>query len=203
MRNPVNPRPKGLRGRLLKEARDMLAANDGEDFSLRSVAKRAAIAPASVYHHYEGKSDLLSELAALGFWELRAEISDALATVSRSAMLRTWAAAYGSYARREPAVFALMFDRQISERAAPRAAREEMLDDLRRLVVASGRDRGLVGGPQDVACTVWAIAHGAATLTQVGAVSSLEQLEAGLAALNESRHGGEPGADATPISYPD
>src|SRR3954469_18476023 len=99
-----------LPGRLIREAREMLEEGGLKQLNLRALAARAGITAGSMYHHYESKAELLGELAAGGFKELRRELETADSVAGDGQRLRGWATGYFHFARREPALFALMFD---------------------------------------------------------------------------------------------
>jgi AcrR family transcriptional regulator len=152
-----------LRGRLLREARGML--EEGQPLHLRALAARAGITAASMYHHYESKTELLGELAAGGFTELRRELEAADRTANEGRRLRAWATGYFAFARREPALFALMFDPEVAELAPVAEARAAALAALHGIVgeVAAAQQRAAPPVDQ-ITLAVWAASHGAATL---------------------------------------
>ncbi len=66
---------------LLQTAMDMLAEEQGWQFTLRELARRAGVTMPRRYKHFDGKAALLAELAVQGFDKLRDAL---LATRSRS-----------------------------------------------------------------------------------------------------------------------
>jgi AcrR family transcriptional regulator len=174
-----------LRGRLLREARGML--EEGQPLHLRALAARAGITAGSMYHHYESKTELLGELAVGGFGELRRDLDAADRGAVAGARLRAWATAYFRFARREPALFALMFDPAVAGLEAVGEARAATLAGLHVIVgeVAAAQNR--IAPPLDqITVAVWAAAHGAAALeptTAPGQTELIDQVIAGLDAL--------------------
>jgi AcrR family transcriptional regulator len=155
-----------LRGRLMREARDMLDEGGLKQLNLRALAARAGITAGSMYHHYESKAELLGELAAGGFKELRHELEAADRAAGEGQRLRGWATGYFNFACREPALFALMFDPDMAELAPVSEARAAALAGLHAIVgdVAAAQRR--VAAPVDnITLAVWAAAHGAAALS--------------------------------------
>jgi AcrR family transcriptional regulator len=155
-----------LPGRLVREARAMLDEGGLKQLNLRALAARAGITTGSMYHHYESKTELLGELAAGGFVELRRELEKADREAGQGRRLRGWATGYFAFARREPALFALMFDPEIADLPAVAAARAEALAVLRRIVGEVAVAQGRLDPPLDqITLAVWAAAHGAASLS--------------------------------------
>ncbi len=60
-----------LRRVLLQTAMDMLAEDQGWQFTLRELARRAGVTHAAPYKHFDDKAALLAELAIQGFDRLR------------------------------------------------------------------------------------------------------------------------------------
>ncbi len=175
-----------LRGRLLREARGMLEDGNLKQLNLRALAERAGITASSMYHHYESKTELLGELAAGGFHELRRALEAADHEAGPGQRIRGWATGYFHFARREPALFGLMFDPEIAELAPVAEARATALAGLGAMVgeVALAQQRH--AAPLDqITLAVWAAAHGAAALsaaTREGA-DLIDDVIAGLDAL--------------------
>ena len=143
----------------------MLDEGGLKGLNLRALAARAGITAGSMYHHYDSKAALLGELAARGFMELRQELERADREAERGRRLRGWATTYFHFARREPALFGLMFDDEIAGLPAVAPAREAALAVLRRMVgeVAAAQERP--DPPLDqIALAIWAASHGAALL---------------------------------------
>lgn len=175
-----------LPGRLVREARELLEEGGLKHLNLRTLAARAGITAGSMYHHYENKTALLGELAAGGFQELRLELDRAERDAAEGRRLRSWAAAYFGFARKEPALFALMFDPEMAELPRVVASREGALAGLRRIVgsiaQAQGRDEA---SSEQVTLAVWAASHGAALLAASAPANSdvIEDVIAGLETL--------------------
>src|SRR5262245_2438955 len=61
------PEREPTRARLLTIARDLYLEAGPAGFSLREVARRAAVSAPAVYRHYDGKEALLREACGEGF----------------------------------------------------------------------------------------------------------------------------------------
>jgi AcrR family transcriptional regulator len=173
-----------LRGRLLREARGML--EEGQPLHLRALAARAGITAASMYHHYESKTELLGELAAGGFKELRRELEAADDAAGQGQRLRAWATGYFRFARREPALFALMFDPEVAELSPVAEARAAALAGLHGIVGEVAAAQARVNPPLDqITLAIWAASHGAASLGDAarGQSDLIEEVIVGLEAL--------------------
>lgn len=152
-------------GRLLREARDLLEEGGLKQLNLRALAARSGITAASMYHHYAGKTALLAELAVTGFMELRRDLERADGEAGQGRRLRGWATGYFGFARREPALFGLMFDAEIASQPPVAEAREAALAVLHRIVEEVAAAQGRSDTPvRHITLAVWAAAHGAADL---------------------------------------
>jgi AcrR family transcriptional regulator len=175
-----------LPGRLIREARELLDEGGLKHLNLRALAARAGITAGSMYHHYESKTALLGELAVGGFKELRLALDRADREAAPGRRLRAWATAYFAFAVREPALFSLMFDEDISALPQVAEAREAALDVLRRVVAEVSAAQGRNAPPLDeITLAIWAASHGAACLAGSATVRGemIEEVIVGLEAL--------------------
>ncbi|MDO9246468.1 MAG: TetR/AcrR family transcriptional regulator [Phenylobacterium sp.] len=153
-----------LRAQLLDEARALLESGGIGKLNLRALAARAGIAPGSVYHHYTSKQALLAGLAAEGFGEFEAALR-AAATAAATGPIRATALAYFGFARRQPALYSLMFDPAALADPEVAAARDRAFAVIETAIAESPnqqeRDPDLI---HKVALAVWACGHGAASM---------------------------------------
>jgi AcrR family transcriptional regulator len=172
-----------LPGRLIREARGMLEEGGLKQLNLRALAARAGITAGSMYHHYESKTALLAELAAGGFKELCRALERADAEAAAGRRLRGWATAYVGFARREPALFGLMFDPEIAALPAVAEARGAALAILARIVAEVTEAQGRPDAPSgQITLAVWSASHGAALLGS-GDDDVIDEVIVGLEAL--------------------
>ncbi|MFC3172827.1 TetR/AcrR family transcriptional regulator [Novosphingobium bradum] len=154
-----------LSTRLIREARAMLREQGHPQFNLRELAARAGITAGAMYYHFESKTELLAALAAVGFRDLSHRLESAALAVPVSERLRVWAREYARFAQAEPALMTLMFLPEIGHAEDVVAARQGMVDQLRRVVeemlTVYHRDRARLG---EVTLAIWAAAHGGAAL---------------------------------------
>ena len=159
-----------LRGTLIHTALGMVIEEGTWDFTLREVARRAGVSHMAPYNHFEDKSALLAEVAALGFESLRQKLEAAARRQPRSARLAFGdiAAAYVRFGVEHPAHYRLMFSAELAEKARYPA-----------LEAATGAACAILSGPleggqdsgharrmvmADQALAAWSLVHGLTTL---------------------------------------
>ncbi|MEM7677032.1 MAG: TetR/AcrR family transcriptional regulator [Myxococcota bacterium] len=165
-----------LRAALLREALKLLQAGD-HSFSLRTLAKRAGVAPSAPYHHFVDREGLFATLATEGFEALRIALDEALDGLeSTEQRLPALVSAYIDFAEGHIAHYRVMFQPGLSREKHPN------LDSMaRRAFSRLAEEVGLVAGkdtdPDEVlgrAAAIWAMAHGVAQLLGDGAFEALE-----------------------------
>lgn len=184
-----------LRAALLDAAGAELAEKGPEGFTLRSCAKRAGVSHAAPAHHFTDMSGLLTALAAEGYERfLRALKAGAASAADGSAHDRLVAAGLGyiAFARRNPALFRLMFASErpdFAQRDLAGAAAAAFQDLVDGVGAASGDAAPLDSpeGRREVA-RMWGLVHGLADLLLSGHLKFLagrgeDHLQAELAAI--------------------
>jgi AcrR family transcriptional regulator len=172
-----------LRAALLKAGIDELAAKGYEGFTLRGVAKRAAVSHAAPAHHFRDTNALLTALTALAAERFSAAMRERQAKASKEPRAQLIAAGHGyiDFALANPALFKLMFGSERSDSDDPDVVRHAT-DAFVLLVgsVAAVRESDPLAsdsGRLDVAAA-WSIVHGIANLLIAGRLRFLEpQLE--------------------------
>jgi len=162
-----------LRRALLAAAEDELSEKGVETFSLRSVAKRAGVSHGAPAHHFGGTQGLLTELAALGYQRFieTQEQFQRKASKEPTAQLSASGLGYIDFAKRNPALFRLMFSSEHPDRAAPvlsdlaDAAFNKLVEDIQHISETDPHTDQLA--MTDV-MAAWAIAHGLADLMIAG-----------------------------------
>jgi AcrR family transcriptional regulator len=99
-----------LHGALLEVAESVLERDGLAGLTLRAVAREAGVSHAAPAHHFGDLTGLVSELAAVGYRQFSAAMTDAAAAVAslpEKAMAR--ARAYVAYAQAHPGMYGLMF----------------------------------------------------------------------------------------------
>ena len=172
---PARSSDDGLRQRLIATTVDAVDAVGVTHVSMRSVTRELGVSHTAPLRHFSGFADLLAEVAAVGFDELRrrAERASEAVAVGAGAVERLTEAcqAYVAFAVDRPELFALMFRPDVlaptnaryvaSSRAAHRA--------FARLVLHA-QDAGLASdvATAEANAAVWSMVHGLAVLWTSG-----------------------------------
>jgi AcrR family transcriptional regulator len=170
-----------LRRALLDAAEEELTENGIEGFSLRGVAKRAAVSHAAPAHHFKDATGLLTALAASGFrrFVLAQDLRQSRAMPDAFDQLIAAGLGYIDFATTHPALFRLMFssnrpdftNAELAETAG--AAFDRLVAQVREVVGADPR--------QDFAAMLdvmaaWSTVHGIADLMNSGRAKPLLQM---------------------------
>lgn len=99
-----------LRGGLLTAAETILRRSGLAGLSLRAIAREAGVSHGAPAHHFEDLTALLSELAAVGYNRLAAEMEAAEDAPKSGGAAPDHA--YVTFALQNPALFSLMFRRE-------------------------------------------------------------------------------------------
>lgn len=148
-----------VRAKVLAAAARVLEAEGPDRVSLRAIAELAGIAPASIYHHFENKDELLLSLAIVGHEEVQRAFARSQRDLGAGEPMRAAHAAFFDYAREHPALFSLMFSTTLLSRHAKlRAAENETYLAYEAVVRADPRipaDR-----KEPAARAIWALGRG-------------------------------------------
>lgn len=174
MKNKPKPYHHGdLRRALLDSALGMLGENDGWQFTLREVARRAGVSHTASYKHFADKAELLSELALIGFERLREALLAARPAppVSLRDEYLTMSRAYVTFGALNPNLYRLTFSREARILMTPRL--KERADAALNVLVdliAGGQREGWLRkrDSHDQAHAAWAQLHGLTLLTIEG-----------------------------------
>jgi len=168
-----------LRRALIDTALSMVTEEGAWNFTLREVARRAGVSHMAPYNHFEDKSALLAEVAALGFQSLRQTLEAAARGQPRSARqaFAGIAAAYVRFGVEHPAHYRLMFGAELAEKARYPAL--QAASDSTFAVLTGVLERGHASGQvrrgvvRDQALAAWSLVHGLTTLVLDQRVSFL------------------------------
>ena len=133
---------------IVAAARELLEDEGVDKLSMRSLGERLGMKAPSLYKHFASKQALEATLISIGFEE-QAEAFQAALDGSREP-LAAMGAAYRAYAKRNPQLYRLMYDRPLN-RSLLVAGTEE---------AASAPSFEAVGGDEELARAAWAFAHG-------------------------------------------
>lgn len=168
---PATPYHHGdLRRALIDTALAMVTEEGTWNFTLREVARRAGVSHAAPYNHFEDKSALLAEVAALGFQALSRQMEAAARRAPRSSRqaLVGIASAYVRFGVEHPAHYRLMFGPELADKA--RHPTLEAAGDAAFAALTGALERGQAAGQvragavRDQAVAAWSLVHGLTTL---------------------------------------
>lgn len=156
---------------IVDTALSMLAENNGWQFTLREVARRAEVSHAAPYKHFPDKNSLLAELALIGFDQLHEELMKALKSedLTPTDCFFVTAKTYINFGLTNPSLYKLMFSAEANDGANKIHLNERAMSALRVLleVLESGQKQKLFKhvnlNDQTAAC--WAQVHGLTMLS--------------------------------------
>ena len=121
------PYHHGDLSRALVDAARKILENEGPAaLSLRAVAREAGVSPAAPYHHFKDKNELLEAVAHEGWEALDKALANARASAEDNRVRMTnLGVAYVCFARDNPALYRVMYDRSRDKDALP----EKLKDD--------------------------------------------------------------------------
>ncbi len=159
-----------LREALIDAALELIAAKGPAGFTIAEAARLAGVSPAAPYRHFRDAESLLAEVALRGFDRFTEHLTKAWKGGQPDTIraFEDLGRAYLSFARREPAYYAAMFDSHLATEAHPGlqaagdrafAVLREAADKIVATVPADRRPPALM-----MALHIWAMAHGVASL---------------------------------------
>jgi AcrR family transcriptional regulator len=183
-----------LRRALIETALTMVTEEGTWNFTLREVARRAGVSHAAPYNHFRDKSELLAEVAALGFQELGRELESAAhrPRSARQALLGI-ASAYVRFGVEHPAHYRLMFGPDLAGKEQYPVLRQA--SDATFAALTGALERGQAAGElrrgpvHDQALASWSLVHGLTTLLIDQRLSFL-----GVSTAEAERHARQAGA---------
>src|SRR5262245_13527257 len=109
-----------LREALIRATRKLVEERGAENFTLADACRVAGVTTAAPYRHFQGKQEILAEIASRGFDELRSRSMAALAEKGEGSLegIVALGQAYVAFAVEETAVFRLMFGQEPSLKKA-------------------------------------------------------------------------------------
>ncbi len=156
------------REKILDAARDMFVQHGYEATTMRAIAERIEFTPTAIYHHFQNKEALLTELCTADFRALAAafqrigRIEDPIERLRRSGL------AYVDFALEHLMQYQLLFmtqrpslagDKDIT-RGDPDQDAYAFLRDICAAAIATGRLRPEFRDPEEVAQMAWSALHG-------------------------------------------
>ena len=181
-----------LRQALIEAVLTLIEVKGPTGFTLSEAAKLAGVTPAAVYRHFEGREDLIAEVALQGY-EIFADLMQFAYDKGQPSALSAFEAtgrAYLAFARKYPGHYIAMFESGISvnrtpELAASSARARDVLElaanDLSQHIPIDKRPPASI-----FSAHIWALSHGVVELfarNSRGAVSPFapeDLLESGI-----------------------
>lgn len=159
-----------LREALIEAALVLIAESGPAGFTIAEAARRAGVSPAAPYRHFRDAEALLAAVALRGFETLRMALAEGWDDGKPDPVqaFEAMGRAYLAFARREPALYAAMFEARLNLEAHPSlltasdqafAVLRGAADVLTAAVPKARRPPALM-----VALHVWAMSHGIASL---------------------------------------
>lgn len=158
-----------LRRALVDAARRILENEGPNALSLRAVAREAGVSPAAPYHHFKDKGELLDAVAMEGWEALGEALAEAREkTTAGDIVIAELGVAYVCFARDNPALYRVMYERSRDKDALP----EDMRDnDESAYCLVRETFREIAGGEvsdMDIelaTIAAWCAAHGLAEMS--------------------------------------
>src|SRR5499433_2290109 len=157
-----------LREALISATRRLVEERGAENFTLADACRVAGVTTAAPYRHFRGKQEILEEIAARGFDELRSRSTAMLAKKGQGTLegIIAMGQAYVAFAVEETAVFRLMFGQEPSLKKAEHVlgTGHACFANLIHQIALYCERNHVRGDPQAIALRLWTFVHGAASL---------------------------------------
>jgi AcrR family transcriptional regulator len=152
---------------LVQAGRRILEKEGPAALSLRAVAREAGVSPAAPYHHFKDKCDLMAAVANEGWHDLSIAVAEAraLARDPRHGLSEI-GVAYVTFARKNPALYRLMYDSACDREDMPEHAKDESSGwgQVRQALINVGVDPENERDLKLATIASWCAAHGVAEM---------------------------------------
>jgi AcrR family transcriptional regulator len=159
-----------LREALIRGALELIAAKGPAGFTVAEAARFAGVSPGAPYRHFRDRDELMADVARRGFERFADELARAW-DEGRPDALRAFenlGRAYLTFARKEPAYYAAMFEAALPVKDHPELAQagERAFAVLRQAAekLSARAPEGRRPPALMMALHVWALSHGIASL---------------------------------------
>jgi AcrR family transcriptional regulator len=188
--NPVIDRVELPREKILAEATQMVTEDGADAVTIRSLARRLGLAPATIYSHFRSKNELLGQIALHGFEQLLCTTREATELADVRQAMAEGGRRYLDFALAHPTLYKLMFDefdigpyRDDPAVLVPGRALFDVYRDLYARGVAAGCIRAV--DPDVQTLLSWSAIHGFAMLVLSGRLPPPRMPMADLTAIRE------------------
>jgi AcrR family transcriptional regulator len=158
----------GLREALIAATRRLVMERGAENFTLADACRLAGVTTAAPYRHFRSKQEILAEIAACGFDELKAQSMAVIAEKGAGTLeaLIAMGQAYVAFAVGETAVFRLMFGQEPSLKTAKdvMGTGHDCFAHLIEQIQLYCQQNRVKGDALEIALRLWTFVHGAASL---------------------------------------
>ena len=158
----------GLREALIEATLQLVVERGAENFTLADACRAAGVTTAAPYRHFQGKQEILAEIASRGFVELKNRATAIVAEKGEGTLkgIIALGQAYVAFAVEETAVFRLMFGQEPSLKKAEHVlgTGQACFANLIHQVALYCERNHVHGDPQQIALRLWTFVHGAASL---------------------------------------
>lgn len=170
MESTLGRRHRRTRREILDAAAALSATAGIDGWTMRQLADEVDYTPGALYRYFDSKAALLAALTDEAMRELHVRLSQAATDGSPVDRIAALFGEYLAYAHDEPSRFALLFVHLPSRRVA--LGQSPSADSPYRVLLDAVEHAVAVGslavtddfGPEQIAYTVWATAHGMAVL---------------------------------------
>lgn len=154
-----------LREALIAATRELLIEHGPDGFTLADACRRAGVTTAAPYKHFRDKQEILEEIVARAFDQLREQNARAVASKGSGTIegITAMGISYLEFAVAQPAIFRLMFGELKKSKKADGTG-EECLKNVVEEVAHYCRKNGHTADAQQVAVRLWTFVHGASSL---------------------------------------
>jgi AcrR family transcriptional regulator len=156
------------RGKILDAAREMFVQHGYEATTMRAIAEKIQYTPTAIYHHFQNKEALLTDLSRMDFrllagaFQRIGRIEDPLERLVRTGQ------AYVEFALEHPMQYQLMFmtrtprmeGARVKGSGDPSEDAYAFLRETCRAAIESGRLRAEFNDPDELAQIAWSSLHG-------------------------------------------
>ena len=161
---------ENLKRAILDAARELFVLEDYKAISMRRIAEKIDYSPTAIYLHFKDKEEIFLHLVSEGFDLLtsKMQLSRDPDPVRR---FRGLGRAYLEFALENPHYYKIMFEMELPFLNADCEPEKKLGDDcfgIMERCILEGRDAGvfhLKESPNATACAIWAMVHGAASLS--------------------------------------